>query len=128
MAITEGTTIAVSPPPIPGLGNAAGFTLEIQDRTGQSPSFLGEQAQKFILAARKHPEIGNIYTLFRPNVPQKSIIMDKDKVEKLGLSLNSVNSTISSLLGSSFVNNFNEFGRQYKTYIMADAPFRMKPG
>ena len=74
LAITEATTIAVSPPPIPGLGNAAGFTLEIQDRTGQSPLFLGEQAQKFIQAAKKHPEIGNIYTLFRPNVPQKSII------------------------------------------------------
>ncbi len=127
IGITEGTIIAVSPPPIPGLGNAAGFTLEIQDQSGQSPSFLGEQAQKFILAAKKHPEIGSIYTLFRPNVPQKSIQVDKDKVEKLGLSLNSVNSTISTLLGSSFVNNFNEFGRQYKTYIMADATFRMKP-
>ncbi|HEX3768358.1 MAG TPA: efflux RND transporter permease subunit, partial [Puia sp.] len=127
LGITEGTIIAVSPPPIPGLGNAAGFTLEIQDRSGQSPTFLGDQAQKFIMAARKHPEIGSIYTLFRPNVPQKSIIIDKDKVEKLGLSLNSVNSAISSLLGSSFVNNFNEFGRQYKTYIMADAPFRMRP-
>jgi HAE1 family hydrophobic/amphiphilic exporter-1 len=127
LGITEGTIIAVGPPPIPGLGNAAGFTLEIQDKSGQSPTFLGDQAQKFILAARKHPEIGNIYTLFRPNVPQKSIIIDKDKVEKLGLSLNSVNSTISSLLGSSFVNNFNEFGRQYKTYIMADAPYRMRP-
>ena len=127
VGITEGTIIAVSPPPIPGLGNAAGFTLEIQDQSGQSPAFLGEQAQKFILAAKKHPEIGSIYTLFRPNVPQKSIQVDKDKVEKLGLSLNSVNSTISTLLGSSFVNNFNEFGRQYKTYIMADAQFRMKP-
>ena len=127
VGITEGTIIAVSPPPIPGLGNAAGFTLEIQDQSGQSPAFLGEQAQKFILAAKKRPEIGSIYTLFRPNVPQKSIQVDKDKVEKLGLSLNSVNSTISTLLGSSFVNNFNEFGRQYKTYIMADAQFRMKP-
>ena len=53
----------MSPPPIPGLGNAAGFTLEIQDQSGQSPSFLGEQAQKFILAAKKHPEIGKyLYT------------------------------------------------------------------
>ncbi|HEY2348250.1 MAG TPA: multidrug efflux RND transporter permease subunit [Puia sp.] len=125
--ITEATTIATLPPPIPGLGSAAGFTLEIQDLSGQTPQFLGEQAQKFIAAAKKHPEIGNIYTLFRPSVPQKSIIVDKDKVEKLGLSLNSVNSAISSLLGSSFVNNFNQFGRQYKTYVMADAPFRMKP-
>jgi hydrophobic/amphiphilic exporter-1 (mainly G- bacteria), HAE1 family len=125
--ITEATTIATLPPPIPGLGSAAGFTLEIQDRSGQSPQFLGEQTQKFIAAAKKRPEIGNIYTLFRPNVPQKSIVVDKDKVEKLGLSLNSVNSAVSSLLGSSFVNNFNQFGRQYKTYVMADAPYRMKP-
>jgi hydrophobic/amphiphilic exporter-1 (mainly G- bacteria), HAE1 family len=125
--ITEGTSIAVSPPPIPGLGNAAGFTVEVQDRTGKSPLYLAEQAQKFIIAARKHPEIGNIYTLFRATVPQKSIQVDKEKVEKLGLSLNSVNGSISTLLGSAFVNNFNEYGRQYKTYIMADAPFRMKP-
>jgi hydrophobic/amphiphilic exporter-1 (mainly G- bacteria), HAE1 family len=128
LAITEATSIAVSPPPIPGLGNAAGFTVEIQDKTGQTPLYLAEQTQKFILAARKHPEIGNIYTLFRAAVPQKSILVDKEKVEKLGLNLNDVNNTISNLMGSSFVNNFNEFGRQYKTYIMADAQFRMNPG
>jgi hydrophobic/amphiphilic exporter-1 (mainly G- bacteria), HAE1 family len=127
IGITEGTAIAVSPPPIPGLGNAAGFTVEVQDRTGHSPMYLAEQAQNFILAARKHPEIGTIYTLFRATVPQKSITVDKDKVEKLGLNLNTVNGTISTLLGSAFVNNFNEFGRQYQTYIMADAPFRMTP-
>jgi len=127
VSITEGTAIAVSPPPIPGLGNAAGFTVEVQDRTGHSPLYLAEQTQKFIEAAHKHPEIGTIYTLFRATVPQKSITVDKDKVEKLGLSLNTVNSTISTLLGSAFVNNFNEFGRQYQTYIMADAPFRMTP-
>jgi hydrophobic/amphiphilic exporter-1 (mainly G- bacteria), HAE1 family len=125
--ITEGTAIAVSPPPIPGLGSAAGFTLEIQDKSGKTPLYLAEQTQMFILAARKHPEIGNIYTFFRATVPQKSIQVDQEKVEKLGLNLNEVNSTISSLLGSSFINNFNEYGRQYKTYIMADAPFRMNP-
>ncbi len=125
--ITDGTSIAVSPPPIPGLGNAAGFTVELQDRTGRSPLYLAEQTQKFIIEARKHPEIGSIYTLFRATVPQKSINIDKDKVEKLGLDLNSVNGSVSTLMGSSFVNNFNEFGRQYKTYMMADAPFRMKP-
>src|SRR5450432_3739139 len=127
IGITEGTSIAVSPPPIPGLGNAAGFTVEIQDKTGQTPLYLAEQTRKFIEEAHKHSEIGTIYTLFRATVPQKSITVDKDKVEKLGLSLNSVNSSISSLLGGSFVNNFNEYGRQYKTYIMADAPFRMNP-
>jgi len=127
LGVSEATTIAVSPPPIPGLGSAAGFTLELQDKTGQSPQYLADQAQKFIAEARKRPEIGSIYTLFRATVPQKKISVDKDKVEKLGLNLNDVNNTISNLLGSSFVNYFNQFGRQYKTYIQAEAPFRMRP-
>ncbi|ULQ56514.1 multidrug efflux RND transporter permease subunit [Flavihumibacter rivuli] len=125
--ITEATVIAVGPPPIPGLGNASGFTLQLQDRAGNTPQYLAEQAQRFIAAARERPEIGSIYTLFRSNVPQKSIQVDKEKVEKLGLTLNDVNSAISAMLGGSFVNNFNAFGRQYRTYVQADAPYRMKP-
>jgi HAE1 family hydrophobic/amphiphilic exporter-1 len=127
LTITEATVIAVGPPPIPGLGNAAGFTLQLQDRAGNTPGYLAQQAQRFIAAARERPEIGSIYTQFRSNVPQKSISVDKEKVEKLGLSLNDVNSSISAMLGGSFVNNFNAFGRQYRTYIQADAPYRMKP-
>jgi HAE1 family hydrophobic/amphiphilic exporter-1 len=125
--ITEATVIAVGPPPIPGLGNAAGFTLQLQDRAGNTPAYLAQQAQRFIAAARERPEIGTINTQFRSNVPQKSINVDKEKVEKLGLNLNDVNSSISAMLGGSFVNNFNAFGRQYRTYVQADAPYRMKP-
>jgi HAE1 family hydrophobic/amphiphilic exporter-1 len=125
--ITEATAIAVGPPAIPGLGSGAGFTLQLQDRSGGSPQFLAQQAQQFIVAARQRPEIGNIYTLFRSNVPQKNIEVDKEKVEKIGLSLDEVNTTISTMLGGSFVNNFNAFGRQYRTYMQADAEFRMKP-
>jgi HAE1 family hydrophobic/amphiphilic exporter-1 len=51
----------------------------------------------------------------------------KRKVDKLGLNLDNVNSTVSTMLGGSFVNNFNQFGRQYKTYVMADAGYRMRP-
>ena len=125
--ISEATVIAVGPPPILGLGNGAGFTMMLQDRAGNSPQYLAEQAQKFIAAASKRPEIGKVYTLFRANVPQKSIQIDKEKVDKLGLNLDQVNSTISTMLGGYFVNNFNQFGRQYKTYVMADADYRMRP-
>ena len=125
--ISEATVIAVGPPPIIGLGNGAGFTMMLQDRAGNSPQYLAEQAQKFIAAASKRPEIGKVYTLFRANVPQKSIQIDKEKVDKLGLNLDQVNSTVSTMLGGSFVNNFNQFGRQYKTYVMADADYRMRP-
>jgi HAE1 family hydrophobic/amphiphilic exporter-1 len=125
--ISEATILAVGPPPIVGLGNAAGFTMMLQDRAGNTPQYLAEQAQKFIAAASKRPEIGRIYTLYRANVPQKSILVDKEKVGKLGIPLDDVNSSISTLLGGTFVNNFNQFGRQYKTYVMADASFRMTP-
>lgn len=125
--ISEATVIAVGPPPILGLGNGAGFTMMLQDRAGNTPDYLSEQAQKFIAEAGKRPEIGKIYTLYRANVPQKSIKIDKEKVDKLGLNLDQVNSTISTMLGGSFVNNFNQFGRQYKTYVMAESQYRMQP-
>jgi HAE1 family hydrophobic/amphiphilic exporter-1 len=125
--ISEATVIAVGPPPIIGLGNGAGFTMMLQDRAGNSPQYLAQQAQGFIAEASKRPEIARIYTLFRANVPQKSIEINKEKVDKLGLNLDNVNSTISTMLGGSFVNNFNQFGRQYKTYVMADAGYRMRP-
>jgi HAE1 family hydrophobic/amphiphilic exporter-1 len=101
--------------------------MMLQDRAGNSPQYLAQQAQRFITEASKRPEIGKVYTLFRANVPQKSIQIDKEKVDKLGLNLDQVNSTISTMLGGSFVNNFNQFGRQYKTYVMADATYRMRP-
>ncbi len=125
--ISEATVLALGPPPIVGLGNAAGFTLMLQDRAGNSPQYLAVQAQRFITAAAKRPEIGRVYTLYRANVPQKSIQVDKDKVGKLAIPLDDVNNTISTLLGGTFVNNFNLFGRQYKSYVMADAPYRMTP-
>ena len=127
MAITEGTVFAVHPPSIPGLGSSAGFTIELQDRSGTIPAYLAAQTQKFITAAKQRPEIGNIYTLFRPNMPQKSINIDKEKVEKLGLSLADVNGSVSAMLGGAYINNFNEFGRQYKTYLQADTRYRMNP-
>jgi hydrophobic/amphiphilic exporter-1 (mainly G- bacteria), HAE1 family len=125
-SISEATVIAVGPPPILGLGNGAGFTMMLQDRAGNSPQYLAQQAQAFVAAASQRPEIGRVYTLFRSNVPQKSIQVDREKADKLGLNIDQVNSTISFLLGGYFVNNFNQFGRQYKTYVMADAGYRMR--
>ncbi|MEJ0104167.1 MAG: efflux RND transporter permease subunit [Bacteroidota bacterium] len=125
--ITEATAFAVQPPPIPGLGSAAGFTLELQDQSGNTPQYLALQARNFMAAAQKRPEIGNVFTFYRPAIPQKSIRVDKEKVEKLGLSLGEVNGSISALLGGAFINNFNQFGRQYRTYMQADASYRMKP-
>jgi HAE1 family hydrophobic/amphiphilic exporter-1 len=125
--ISEATAFAFGPPPIPGLGSSAGFSLQLQDRQGNSPQYLEQQARAFIAAAQQRPEIGRAMTLYRSSIPQKSIQVDKDRVEKLGLRLDDVNQTVAAFLGGNFINNFNQFGRQYRTYLQADAPYRMDP-
>ena len=125
--LSEATAFAFGPPPIPGLGSSAGFSFQLQDLRGNTPQYLEQQARAFIKAAHERPEIGRAMTLYRSAIPQKSIQVDKDRVEKLGLRLDDVNQTIAAYLGGNFVNNFNQFGRQYRTYLMADAEYRMSP-
>jgi len=125
--IPEAGVVAFGPPSIPGLGTGAGFTMELQDRSGGTPEYLAEQAGKFIAAARKRPEIGRISTLYRATVPQIYADIDRSKVLKAGVPLDDVNATLGALLGSSYVNDFNKFGRVYKVYIQAEPEFRRDP-
>jgi HAE1 family hydrophobic/amphiphilic exporter-1 len=125
--ITEATAIAFGPPPIEGLGTSAGFTMQLQDRSGNTPQFLDEQTKSFIAEAKKRPEIGSIFSLYRSNVPQKKIVIDYDKAEKLQIDLTEITSTISTYLGSAYVNDFNRFGRQYKVFVQAESEDRLEP-
>jgi HAE1 family hydrophobic/amphiphilic exporter-1 len=125
--IPEAAVIAFGPPSIPGLGTGAGFTMQLQDRSGGAPDYLATQAQRFMEAARKRPEIGRIGSLYRASVPQIYADIDRSKVLKSGVALNDVNTTIGALLGSSYVNDFNRFGRVYKVYMQAEPAFRQDP-
>jgi HAE1 family hydrophobic/amphiphilic exporter-1 len=125
--ISEATVIAFGPPPIEGLGTSAGFTLQLLDRSGNSPQFLEEQSREFLAKVNERPEIGRAFTLFRANVPQKQIVIDYDKAEKLNIDQNEITSTISTYLGSTYVNDFNRFGRQYKVFVQAEAEDRLAP-
>src|SRR6187549_11031 len=122
--IPEAGVVAFGPPAIPGLGTGAGFTMELQDRSGGSPDYLAQQAARFMEAARKRPEIARINTLYRATVPQIFADIDRSKVLKSGVPLNDVNTTLGALLGSSYVNDFNRFGRVYKVYMQAEPEFR----
>jgi HAE1 family hydrophobic/amphiphilic exporter-1 len=125
--IPEAAVAAFGPPAIPGLGTGAGFTMELQDRRGETPQYLAQQAKLFIDAARKRPEIGRISTLYSASVPQVYADIDRSKVLKVGVPLSDVNTTLGALLGSAYVNDFNRFGRVYKVYVQAEAEFRKDP-
>ena len=125
--IREGSVVAFGPPAIPGLGTGAGFTMQLQDRSGGDPEYLAQQTTKFIEAARKRPEIGRIMTVYRATVPQIFADIDRTKVTKAGVPLGDVNTTLGALLGSSYVNDFNKFGRVYKVYMQAEPEYRRDP-
>lgn len=122
--LPEGVVYAFGPPPIPGLGTGAGFSIMLQDRSGDTPQYLAEQAEKFIAAANKRPEIVGAYTTYRANVPQVFADIDREKVLKLGIPISDVNSTLASFLGGAYVNDFNRFGRLYKVYVQAEPEYR----
>ena len=122
--VPEAMVAAFGPPAIPGLGTGSGFTMQLQDLSGGTPEYLAEQAQAFIAAARERPEIGRISTVYRSSVPQIYADIDRNKVLKTGVALGDVNTTLGALLGSSYVNDFNRFGRVYKVYVQAEPEFR----
>src|SRR3984957_5118755 len=117
---------AFSPPAIPGVGTAGGFTFMLEDRSGGDIQFLTKNLATFMEAARKRPEIASLSTTFLPNVPQEFVDVDRDKVLKQGVNLNDVYKTIQAFMGGYFVNYFNRFGRQWQVYIEAEGEDRAK--
>ena len=122
--LPEGTVIAFNPPALPGLGMVGGFSMYIQDHTGGEVKQLDSVVQKFIEAARKRPEIGQISSGFKSDTPGYEFEIDREKSEKMGVSVNDVFTAVQIFLGGSQVNDFNKFGRTYKVIVQADAPFR----
>ena len=119
--------MSFGPPAIPGLGNGSGFTMMLQDKGGNSPQYLAEQAQKFIAAANARPEIQGAFTTYRASVPQRELDVDRNRALAMGVDLNELYQTVGSFLGGAYVNDFNRFGRLYKAYVQADPATRQSP-
>jgi HAE1 family hydrophobic/amphiphilic exporter-1 len=122
----ESVAFGFSPPAIPGVGTSGGVTFILEDRSGGDVAFLSDNLNKFMDAARKRPEIGNLTTTFLPSVPQQFIAVDRDKVIKQGVAINDVYRTIQAFMGGLFVNYFNRFGRQWQVYVEAEGDYRTR--
>lgn len=123
--IKEARILAISPPAIPGLGQTSGFTFELQQTTSTDNIQQFETVtRKFLGALNQRPEIGMAYTFFTTKTPSYQVDVDREKAKKLGVNLSSVYSTLSTLLGSSYVNDFNLYGRNFRVMAQADSTYR----
>ncbi|MBU8896252.1 efflux RND transporter permease subunit [Corallococcus sp. M34] len=125
--IQDGFAGMFEPPPVPGMGDRAGFKLQLEDRAGLGPDALYAASQSLVQAASAQPELMGLMSSFEVNVPQFRLDVDRVKAKTLGVPLSEVFDSLQIQLGSLYVNDFNRFGRTYQVNVQADAPFRMQP-
>ncbi|MFN4147112.1 MAG: efflux RND transporter permease subunit [Runella sp.] len=116
------------PPAVPGYGNASGFEIRIQDRTGTGDlQRLEKVAREFSEALNKRPEIQNAFTSFNASFPQYLLEIDNDKAAQKGVSINTAMDNLQSLIGSYYATNFIRYGQMYKVMIQSLPRFRAQP-
>ncbi|WAC13196.1 efflux RND transporter permease subunit [Dyadobacter pollutisoli] len=123
--IKEARVLAIAPPAIPGLGATSGFTFQLQQSTSTDNIQQFETVTRnFLGAVNKRPEIAMAFTFFNARTPSYQLDVDREKTKKLGVQVSDVFSSLSTLLGSSYVNDFNLYGRNFRVMVQADSSFR----
>jgi hydrophobe/amphiphile efflux-1 (HAE1) family protein len=125
--IKEGLVLAFPPPPILGLGNAGGFEFYIQNRGEGGPKRLAEVLEQFLARTGKDPRFAFVQTLWRPNVPQLYVDVDREKAKALGVPIDSLYNTLAATVGTYYVNDFNKFGRTWQVLMSAEPDYRQRP-
>ena len=126
-SIRDAFIFPLSPPPIPALGNASGFTFRLQDRSGAGPEALLAARNQLLGMASQSPVLVQVRPDGLEDAPQLKIDIDRDKANALGVDFASINNALSTALGSRYVNDFPNDGRLQRVVVQADAPARMQP-
>jgi hydrophobe/amphiphile efflux-1 (HAE1) family protein len=128
-SIPDAYVLVVPPPAVQGLGTTGGFKLYVQDRGGAGYNELARVTGELLAAAHAQPELLGpaTYTSFQNSVPQLYADVDRNKAKREGIALSSIFSTLQTYLGSSYINDFNLFGRTFRVYAQAEARFRARP-
>lgn len=132
VGIQEATVIPIAPPAIQGLGNFGGFDFYLQDRTGLGFKTLGDVLGKFMGRASAYPsaqnaQITGLRPVFNANTPQLTVEVDRLRANQLQVAIDEIFNTLQVFLGSTYVNDFNQFNRAYRVYVQADSQFRSNP-
>src|SRR5690606_38175926 len=123
--IKEARVLVIAPPACPGLGATSGFTFQLLHTTSTDDVQQLEQVgQDFLARLLQRPESGSAYTFFNSRTPSYKVDVDKEQAKKLGVSVSEVYTTLSTFLGSSYVNDFDLYGRNLRVMSQADSSFR----
>ncbi len=125
LAVREANFAVIPPSPIPGLGNAFGFQMMIEDRGAGKLSDLQTVTQKVLNTAKARPGFLRLgFTTFNVKSPQLSIDIDRTMVRALGVPLANVFQALQTFIGSSYINLFNKFNQSFQVRVQADAQYR----
>jgi len=123
-SIQDALVVVVEPPPVRGIGNAGGFRMMIEDRAGQGPQTLQAAAYAMMGRAAQTPGVQQVFSLFETSTPQLYLDIDRTKAQLLGVNVPDVFAALQIYLGSSYVNDFNLFGRTFRVVAQSDSEFR----
>ena len=125
--IQEAMIFVVMPPSVSGIGNAGGFRMMIEDRGGLGPAALQNAARSMMFKAAQTPGLQQVFSIFETQTPQLYLDIDREKAQLLGINVTDVFSALQTYLGSSYVNDFNLFGRTYRVTAQATEKARLEP-
>ncbi len=117
---------ALQPPPIDNLGNSSGFSFRLQDRGQKGFAALTAAADRLIVEANASPVLQKVFIEGLPPAPQVNLMIDREKAGAFGITFEDINNTISTNLGSNYINDFPNRGRMQRVIVQADAFGRMK--
>jgi hydrophobe/amphiphile efflux-1 (HAE1) family protein len=121
----EANVTVIRPPAVPGLGSTAGFSFILEQKeAGGNINDFERVLQNFVAAVNKRPEIDRAFTFFTARTPAYMLTIDREKAKRLGVSIGDVNATLQTYLGSTFVNDFTIYGRDFHVVAQADTNYR----
>lgn len=122
----EASIVAFSPPAISGMSMMGGFEFQMLSQGEYTAQELESWATRLIAAANQDPSLSSVYTSFQANVPQYIVEIDYEKAMAQNIDLQELYATLSSTLGTRYVNDFNKYGRVFKVQMQAESRFRDK--
>ncbi|MGA8291567.1 MAG: efflux RND transporter permease subunit, partial [Rhodoplanes sp.] len=123
-AIEEAFIVVVQPPPVTGIGNAGGFRMMVEDRSGNGPKVLQGAVVAMMGRAAQTPGLQQVFSLFETQTPQLYLDIDRTKAQLLGVNVADVFAALQVFIGSNYVNDFNLLGRTFRVTVQADAAYR----